>query len=48
MQIYSRKNKAKYYLKRQRRKRKTESNIYENKLTFRTYRNDTISGIIDR
>jgi hypothetical protein len=40
--------KARYNIKRQRRKRKAESNIYENKLAFRTFRNDTVSGIFGR
>ena len=39
--------KERYNRKRQRRKRKIESNIYENKLTFRAHRNDTFSGIFD-
>ena len=29
-------------------KKKTESNIYGNKLTFRTYRTDTVSRILGR
>ena len=40
--------KARYNIKRQRRKRKAESNIYENKLAFRTFMNDTVSGIFGR